>query len=342
MKKYVITGAAMLLASAASVHAQEVYDNRWYVGVTGGIAEMDNDRLSNDDWPYYGVYLGRFLSPNFSLDLRLDKYQGEFDQDDITLPAGAGEDFEVWSYGLVGRYHFGEDDGFRPYLLAAVGIQEHENFLDEGRDAYAALGFGANSYLNDNWKLGAELEGRYDNDRATFDRDNGFIDLIFSMNLTYSFGEKPRPAVVTAPEPAPEPVVQPAPRPRPAPPPPPPEPEVIFEFDSEVTFAFDSAEIRPSAEGELNRAAAILSDRTEIILVEVAGHTDSIGTEAYNQNLSERRAQAVADYLVGRGIDRDRMEVRGFGESRPKVSNDTPENRQMNRRVVITVLDRDD
>ena len=340
MKRMATAVAALLIASAAFAQAQEVYDNRWYVGVTGGVAEIDNDRLADDDWPYYGVYVGRFLSPNFSLDLRLDKYQGEFDQDDIVIPAGAGEDFEMWSYGLVGRYHFGDNEQFRPYVLAGIGIQEHENFLDDGRDVYASLGFGAKSYLNDNWKLGAELEGRYDNDRATFDRDNGFIDLILSMNLSFAFGERPRPVVA---EPAPEPApVQPAPAPRqaPPPPPPPPEPEVLFEFDAEVTFAFDSAEIRPSAEPELNRAAAVLSERTEIILVEVAGHTDSTGPEAYNQNLSERRAQSVADYLAARGVDRNRMRVEGFGETRPKASNDTREGRQMNRRVVVTILDR--
>lgn len=342
MKKYAVTGAALILASAASVNAQEVYDNRWYIGGTLGGYIADNDRESDENWPYYGVYIGRFLTPNFSLDLRIDQYDAEFDVDDVAIPAGVSNDFDLTSYGLVGRYHFGEDDGFRPYGLAAIGIQEHDSFLDDGRDIYASLGFGASAEVNDHWDIRTELEARYDNDRQTFDRESGFVDLIFSVGLSYSFGEKPRPAVAAAPEPAPQPVVEPAPRPRPAPPPPPPEPEVIFEFDSEVTFAFDSDEIRPSAEGELNRAAAILSDRTEIIVVEVAGHTDNIGTEAYNQDLSERRAQAVADYLVNRGIDRDRMVVRGFGETRPKVANDTPENRQMNRRVVITVLERSD
>ncbi len=337
MKKYAITGAAMLIASAASVHAQEVYDNRWYVGGTLGATSVDNDRLADEHWPYYGVYVGKFFSPNFSLDFRLDRYEGEFNNSQIAVPAGASDSFDLSSFGLVGRYHFGDPmNDWRPYALAAVGIQDHDSFLDDGRDVYASLGFGANSYLTDNWKLGAELEARYDNDRASFDSDNGFIDAILSINLSYAFGERPRPVVATQ-EPPP-PVVQPPPRP--TPPPPPPEPEVLFEFDAEVTFAFDSADIRPSAEPELNRAAAILDERNEIILVEVAGHTDSIGPEAYNQGLSERRAQSVADYLVSRGVDRDRMQVEGFGETRPKVSNDTPENRQMNRRVVVTILER--
>ena len=346
MKKTAIAGAVMLLASAANTQAQDVFDNRWYVGVTGGIAQLDSDRRADEDFPYYGIYFGRFLSPNVSLDLRLDTYQGEFDRNEvISIPMGASDEFELFSYGLVGRYHFGDDDDrFRPYFLAAVGIQESESFLDDGRDVYAGLGIGGKSSLNDNWKLGGELEVRYDNERSTFaGRDDGFFDYILSMNLTYAFGKKPRPVVAT-PEPArpTPPPARPAPAPRPAPPPPPPEPEVLFEFDAEVTFAFDSAEIRPSAEPELNRAAAILDERTEIILVEVAGHTDSTGPEAYNQSLSERRAQSVTDYLAARGVDRDRMRVVGYGESRPKVANDTRENRQKNRRVVITILDRND
>jgi OOP family OmpA-OmpF porin len=72
----------------------------------------------------------------------------------------------------------------------------------------------------------------------------------------------------------------------------------------------------------------------------VAGHTDSIGTEEYNQDLSVRRAESVADYLVQNGVSRDRLRVVGYGETRPKVPNDTPENRQQNRRVVLSILER--
>jgi OOP family OmpA-OmpF porin len=115
---------------------------------------------------------------------------------------------------------------------------------------------------------------------------------------------------------------------------------VLFEFDSMVFFAFDSAVLKDSALAELNDAANILSARNELVLIEVAGHTDSIGDEDYNQGLSERRAQSVADYLVSRGIARNRLQVVGFGETRPKLPNTTPENRAQNRRVVLSVLDR--
>jgi outer membrane protein OmpA-like peptidoglycan-associated protein len=73
-------------------------------------------------------------------------------------------------------------------------------------------------------------------------------------------------------------------------------------------------------------------------LIEVAGHTDSVGAADYNQRLSERRASAVANYLGSRGVMRDRMIVVGAGESRPIASNDTEAGRAQNRRVEITLV----
>jgi OOP family OmpA-OmpF porin len=76
------------------------------------------------------------------------------------------------------------------------------------------------------------------------------------------------------------------------------------------------------------------------VVVEVAGHTDSVGSEEYNQGLSERRANTVRDYLASKGINASRLTARGYGEGRPVASNDTSEGRQENRRVELVVLDR--
>ncbi len=337
--------AVVGVSTGAAAQEWVGYDNRWYTGVSAGAARLADSRLSDSPSFYYGAYLGRFFSPNFSLDLQIDSYSSEFEADELRRkglnPAFDGSDFDIYSYGLVGRWHFLDESArHRPYLLAGLGIQEHDNFADDGRDIYASGGLGVQSKLGNQWRLRSQVEVRYDNDRDTRvdkNADSGFVDVIGSVGLSYSFGALPRP-----PAPAPAPAVAPAPRPAPPPPPPPPapEPEVLFEFDSTVFFAFDSAAVRDSARAELNEAAGILAARDELILIEVAGHTDSIGDETYNQQLSERRAQAVADYLVGRGIDRNRLKVVGFGESRPKVPNTTPENRQQNRRVVLSVLKR--
>ncbi|NKI35900.1 OmpA family protein [Wenzhouxiangella sp. XN79A] len=336
MKRLALAVSAALLASTNALAQDDHYDDRWYVTVSGGAAFVDEDRLAADDWPYYGVSFGRFFSPNFSLELQLDRYESDFDG--LTVPAGADGAFENTGYGLFGRYHWGDFENWRPYVLAGVGIQEHDNFLDDGRDAFASVGIGATAGFGDHWALRTQFEARYDNDRATFDSGSGFVDGILSVGLSYKFGQPPAPP---APPPAPEPRVAPEPEPTPAPPPPPePEPEVILELDAEVTFEFDSAVLLAAAERELDRVVDIMDEAEDILLVEIAGHTDSVGPEAYNQGLSERRARSVADYLASQGVARDRMQVMGYGESRPKVPNTTPENRRMNRRVVISVIER--
>lgn len=106
---------------------------------------------------------------------------------------------------------------------------------------------------------------------------------------------------------------------------------------SHVLFAFDSAQLQSAAQGSLDKLAKYLSERPQI-QVQIVGYTDSIGSEAYNQRLSERRAQSVADAMAQRGIARGRMRVSGEGESNPVASNETEHGRQLNRRVEFTLL----
>ena len=104
-----------------------------------------------------------------------------------------------------------------------------------------------------------------------------------------------------------------------------------------VNFDFDKSTLRPDAVAILDEAVAILSKYAEL-KVEVAGHTDSVGAEVYNQGLSERRARVVYDYLTGHGIDASRLVgPHGFGESKPIDSNDTKEGRANNRRTELDV-----
>lgn len=344
MKRILLAGMIMASAVAGAQQESTVFDDRWYAGIAGGVARPGSDRLTDSTAPYYGVYFGRFYSPNFSLDLQFDSYSTDFERGEfatiaISPPPNFDRDFDIYGLGLTGRYHFGDmDNRHRPYGLVGLGIQEHDNFLDEGRDMYVSWGVGVQSKFGDNVRLRTQLEGRYDNDRGTRNSDNGFVDMIASIGLSYSFGEPPRPP---QPAPPPEPAAPPPPPPAPAPAPEPqPEPEVMFEFDSTVLFAFDSSTLRDEARAELDRAAGILAPRDDLVLIEVAGHTDSIGDDDYNQDLSVRRAQSVADYLADNGVSRNRMRVVGYGETRPKVANDTPENRQKNRRVVLSILER--
>jgi outer membrane protein OmpA-like peptidoglycan-associated protein len=106
-----------------------------------------------------------------------------------------------------------------------------------------------------------------------------------------------------------------------------------------VNFVTDSAELTPQSRGILDRVAASLKDWPDV-RVEVGGHTDSIADDQYNLDLSQRRAESVRSYLVGRGIAASRLEAKGYGESEPIADNDTAAGRAKNRRVVLTRLDR--
>jgi outer membrane protein OmpA-like peptidoglycan-associated protein len=105
---------------------------------------------------------------------------------------------------------------------------------------------------------------------------------------------------------------------------------------SDVLFDFDRATLRPGAREKLAKVAGILLVYPDLQL-EVEGHTDSVGTDDYNDRLSTLRAESVRDFLVREGISADSIMARGVGESRPVVSNDTAEGRQQNRRVELVV-----
>lgn len=109
--------------------------------------------------------------------------------------------------------------------------------------------------------------------------------------------------------------------------------ELAAEFELVgVNFEFDSAKLTAGSVAKLDEALKILQRHSDL-KVEVAGHTDSMGSDAYNQGLSQRRAQAVADYLIGKGANAANMTVKGYGESQPVADNGTDAGRAANRRV---------
>ena len=105
---------------------------------------------------------------------------------------------------------------------------------------------------------------------------------------------------------------------------------------SDVLFDVDKATLKPGAREKLAKVSGILLAYPGLT-IQVEGHTDSTGSDSYNQQLSERRAQAVRDYLVSQRIPADTVTARGFGESMPVVTNDTAAGRQQNRRVELVV-----
>lgn len=113
--------------------------------------------------------------------------------------------------------------------------------------------------------------------------------------------------------------------------------ELVLRMPAGITFPVDRYDIQPQFQSTLDQVAQTLSSYNQTY-VDVLGHTDSTGSDAYNDALSQRRAQSVADYLSSHGVARARMGIKGFGETQPIASNDDEAGRSQNRRVEIKVV----
>ena len=159
--------------------------------------------------------------------------------------------------------------------------------------------------------------------------------------LAYLLTEEPKPKPKPAPPPPPPPPPKPKPKPAPPPPPPPPAPKpkpapkvertIILD---DVLFDFDRSTIKPEAAAILDRLVAFMNENKDK-KVSLSGHTDSVGTDEYNQSLSERRAQSVQAALFERGVEASQISTVGKGETTPVASNDNAAGRQQNRRVEL-------
>lgn len=112
---------------------------------------------------------------------------------------------------------------------------------------------------------------------------------------------------------------------------------ITLNMPGNVTFATDSSDLSPAFFDVLNSVGKVLGEFEQTV-VEVAGHTDSTGSDSYNQSLSERRARSVSSYLTAQGVMQQRIITVGMGESRPVADNTTAAGRQANRRVEITMV----
>ena len=112
--------------------------------------------------------------------------------------------------------------------------------------------------------------------------------------------------------------------------------EIAVRFNNDILFDFNSSALRPESRDTLRDLAANFRQYPDEE-ISVEGHTDNVGSDDYNQHLSEQRAGSVRDYLVDQGVPDGRVTANGFGKTQPKASNDTPEGRQINRRVEIHI-----
>jgi OOP family OmpA-OmpF porin len=340
-RKLVLTLAAASLAMG-STHLVADADQPYHVTGQFGTVNFANARNLRTDDVWWSVGFGRFFGNNFSLDLEYDQFEGTWKDAQTVSPGTTDDKWKLRNVGLMGRYHFGEAK-VRPYLALGLGSLKHTNVADSGSNLAYTLGAGLQGKVAKHATVRGQVVYRFDNDGDTLATNNRFGDWIFSIGLNIDFGGKAEP-------------------------PPPPNPdldgdgvlnerdkcpntrpgavvdldgcevEAVIELDG-VNFDFDKATLRPEAKAVLNEAAALLSKHDRVV-VEIAGHTDSMGSEEYNQGLSERRAASVKDYLTSKGVKATHLTAKGYGESRPVASNDTEEGRAENRRVEMIVLDR--
>ncbi|MBQ5948973.1 outer membrane protein OmpA [Massilia sp. ST3] len=139
--------------------------------------------------------------------------------------------------------------------------------------------------------------------------------------------------VAPPPPPAPAPVAEPAPAPAPAPVP----TSEKVSYSADAFFDFDKAVLKPAGKASLDELVSKLGDMNLEVIIAV-GHTDSIGTDAYNEKLAIRRAEAVKAYLKGKGVEENRIYTEGKGEKQPEADNKTAAGRAKNRRVEIEVV----
>lgn len=325
----VLCGAVPLLTATAA-GAEELEDRRFYVAPFASYSVFDSNRNLQDELGYQ-LLLGKPLTPHWNLEL----YGFNTKADTETTPT---MEVEQEAIGLTGLYFF--DRELYPFFGILGAAKGHVDFETFDPDAnFYDLGLGFLKQLNE---YGVAFRAEYRYRHVDPDGLDSSDDHALSFGFQIPLGAPPEKA-----PPAPPPPPPPPPLP-PPPPPPEPAPEPKMDLSQKepivlegVQFEYDSARLTPSAKAILNDVSATLKETPGVRQVLIMGHTCNIGSDGYNQDLSERRAASVKDYLIESGIERSRLSSKGYGESRPRVPNNTEDGRELNRRVELKVLDND-
>ena len=335
MNKKILCAALLGGLSLANHAMAQEFDDRWYLTGSAGFNLQDDARATRNA-PFLGLGLGKFISPNWSLDGELNYQNPKFEDNQDLL----------WSqYGIsldLRRHFIQEGRGWNPYIVAGLGMQRSEeeyviNSVDspaQRRDnnLAAKLGVGLQTTLDNRVGVRAEVAYRadFDDQSVAAPQEDWFGDVLASVGVVIPLGPKAEAAAPPAPPAAPScadldddgdgvnncddkcpgsqagQTIGPDGCPV----------QVSIDLKG-VNFDFDKSTLRPDAIAILSEAAEILK-RYPDLRVEVAGHTDLCGADAYNQSLSQRRSQAVYDYLTSNGVDASRLVGPvGYGESRP-------------------------
>ncbi|NUS39846.1 MAG: OmpA family protein [Lysobacter sp.] len=362
MNKKLLCAALLGGLGVAQAASAQDFDNRWYLTGDIGYNYQDNTR-DTENAMFGAVGVGRFVTKDWSLDGQVNWQNPRQNRDHTNRWAQYGVSLDL-------RRHFLADGrNWNPYILMGLGYQRADEEFETPTNVQlhrksghlaGKVGLGLQGDLG-RVSLRTELAVRFDMDGNAVDLNGNrfsnsyFNDVLASVGVVVPLGAAPAAPVAPAPA-APScadmdsdgdgvndcndkcPNSQPGqtigPDGCPVP--------VSIDLKG-VNFDFDKSTLRPDAVEILNQAVEILK-RYPDLKVEVAGHTDSIGTDAYNQKLSERRAKAVYDYLTSNGVDASRLiGPNGYGKSRPIAPNtnpdgsDNPEGRAQNRRTELNV-----
>jgi OmpA-OmpF porin, OOP family len=292
----------------------------------------------------YKLLVGRQLNRHFAIEGGYFDL-GRFGFDAITSDGALSARSAVRGVNLdlVGKLPLGE----RVALIGRLGMQYAKTTTDfsgnrlnavsaphaSERKLNPKIGIGLELKLTEALAMRAEAE-RYRIDDAIGNR--GDIDM-FTVGLVYKFGRTATPTQQYAAAIATAPLAEVA---APAAPAPPPAPVPVSEkvtFAAEALFDFDRANVKPEGAAALDALLAKLQGMNTEVIVTV-GYTDSVGSDAYNEKLSQRRGEAVKAYLAAHGVDAARVYTEGKGESQPVADNSTEEGRARNRRVTVEVV----
>lgn len=333
--------AVVLVASTVTCLAQQVepVNEGFYITPLVYAVRTDNDRSVDDDTAV-SLATGVQLHRNWNAELSL--FRGRFD-------GAGGDNLQMDAIGVNALRVFRRDARVTPYLLFGLGsLRKDRSVSGSSTDAYADAGTGLLTRLRRAEDSGQSLSLRIDL-RARYDDRGSRWDHMLGIGLQYAFGAGSRARAS-----APIPVAVPAPLEDRAP------DDGAFisddcppgarigasgcEIEQEeirlpvVTFAFDSDRLDATATAALDEAIETLRMHPDVH-IEVAGHTDSMGSDAYNLALSQRRAETVHRYFVDNGAT-NTLTVRGYGEREPTADNSTAAGRAQNRRVVLRILSR--
>ncbi|MBL0598736.1 porin OmpA [Aeromonas jandaei] len=333
MKKSLIT---LLVTGLLAANAQAAgQDNTWYGGAKlgwsnfYGIDESNALTLGNEtnDALGAGVFGGYQVNKNLGIELGYD-YLGKYKYDAVKSGAAFSDEVTAQLAQLTLKLGFPVTDSLDLYGRVGGGYgwadAKSDVFKDDSR--FVVVGaLGAEYAFNRDWA--ARLEYQYSTPYGSRDdtglrMDNGLL----SLGAVYRFGQVA--PVVAAPAPAPAPA---------------PEPVIVekqFTLSSDVLFDFNKATLKPKASEALdNLYSQIESARPKDGVATVIGYTDRIGSDSYNQKLSEQRAQTVANYLVGKGIPASKVNVEGRGKASP-VTGDSCVSKSKRELIVCLAPDR--